>query len=123
VAPRPVPRVGLLDRLGAELRETPFGTYPVVDQTGLTSVPGVWAAGNAAGFAEQVVNAASGGYRAAATLNGELLFSDLDAAVARGRGQGLGPGSSGSVPGTPGRSPATTAGPAARDGGPGTARP
>ncbi|MER5470747.1 NAD(P)/FAD-dependent oxidoreductase [Streptomyces sp. NPDC002935] len=86
VAPRPVPRTGLLDGLGAELRETPFGTYPVVDPTGLTSVPGVWAAGNAVGFAEQVVNAASGGYRAAATLNGELLFTDLDAAVARGRG-------------------------------------
>jgi thioredoxin reductase len=85
VAPRAVPRTGLLERLGAELRETPFGAYPVVDATGLTSVPGVWAAGNAIGFAEQVVNAASGGYRAAATLNGELLFADLDAAVARGR--------------------------------------
>ncbi|MFD5634909.1 NAD(P)/FAD-dependent oxidoreductase [Streptomyces sp. NPDC127077] len=84
VAPRPVPRTGLLERLGADLRETPFGSYPVVDPTGLTSVPGVWAAGNAAGFAEQVVNAASGGYRAAATLNGELLFADLDAAIARG---------------------------------------
>ncbi|MGW1064193.1 NAD(P)/FAD-dependent oxidoreductase [Streptomyces aureus] len=86
VAPRPVPRTGLLERLGAELRETPFGSYPVTDPTGLTSVPGVWAAGNAAGFAEQVVNAASGGYRAAATLNGELLFADLDAAIARGQG-------------------------------------
>ncbi|WP_037763481.1 NAD(P)/FAD-dependent oxidoreductase [Streptomyces sp. 142MFCol3.1] len=84
VAPRAVPRTGLLESLGAELRETPFGTYPVVDETGLTSVPGVWAAGNAIGFAEQVVNAASGGYRAAATVNGELLFTDLDAAVARG---------------------------------------
>ncbi|MET9889617.1 NAD(P)/FAD-dependent oxidoreductase [Streptomyces sp. NPDC006465] len=86
VAPRPVPQTGLLDRLGAEMHETPFGTYPVVDPTGLTSVPGVWTAGNAAGFAEQVVNAASGGYRAAATLNGELLFTDIDAAVARGQG-------------------------------------
>ncbi|MFD5812850.1 NAD(P)/FAD-dependent oxidoreductase [Streptomyces sp. NPDC127038] len=86
VAPRPVPRTGLLERLGAELRETPFGSYPVTDPTGLTSVPGVWAAGNAAGFAEQVVNAASGGYRAAATLNGELLFADLDASITRGQG-------------------------------------
>ena len=83
VAPRAVPRTGLLERLGAELLDTPFGAYPVVDATGLTTVPGVWAAGNATGFAEQVVNAASGGYRAAATLNGELLFADLDAAVAR----------------------------------------
>ncbi|WP_254895743.1 NAD(P)/FAD-dependent oxidoreductase [Streptomyces sp. NA02536] len=81
VAPRPVPRTGLLERLGAELTETPFGAYPVVDPTGLTTVPGVWAAGNAIGFAEQVVHAASGGYRAAAAIVGDLLMSDLDAAV------------------------------------------
>ncbi|MER5448425.1 NAD(P)/FAD-dependent oxidoreductase [Streptomyces sp. NPDC002766] len=79
VAPRAVPRTDLLERLGAELRETPFGAYPVVDETGRTTVPGVWAAGNAMGFAEQVVNAAAGGYRAGATINGELLMSDLDA--------------------------------------------
>ncbi|MFE0445604.1 NAD(P)/FAD-dependent oxidoreductase [Streptomyces fungicidicus] len=81
VAPLPVPRTGLLERLGAELTETPFGAYPVVDPTGLTTVPGVWAAGNAIGFAEQVVHAASGGYRAAAAIVGDLLMSDLDAAV------------------------------------------
>lgn len=81
VAPRAVPQTGLLEKLGAELQETPFGAYPVVDPTGLTTVPGVWAVGNAMGFAEQVVNAASAGYRAGATINGELLMSDLDAAV------------------------------------------
>ncbi len=81
VAPRAVPQTGLLEKLGAELHETPFGAYPVVDPTGLTTVPGVWAVGNAMGFAEQVVNAASAGYRAGATINGELLMSDLDAAV------------------------------------------
>lgn len=81
VAPRAVPHTGLLERLGAELRETPFGSYPVIDETGRTTVPGVWAAGNAMGFAEQVVNAASGGYRAGATINGDLLFADLDATV------------------------------------------
>ncbi|MFF4486256.1 NAD(P)/FAD-dependent oxidoreductase [Streptomyces sp. NPDC001544] len=81
VAPRAVPRTDLLTRLGAELRETPFGAYPVIDERGLTTVPGLWAAGNASGFAEQVVNAASRGYRAGAAINGELLFADLDAAV------------------------------------------
>ncbi|PAZ12594.1 thioredoxin reductase [Streptomyces sp. SA15] len=81
VAPRAVPQTDLLRRLGAELRETPFGAYPVVDETGLTTVPGVWSAGNARGFAEQVVNAAAGGYRAGSTINGELLMSDLDATV------------------------------------------
>ncbi|CAL9324997.1 NAD(P)/FAD-dependent oxidoreductase [Streptomyces olindensis] len=80
-APRPVPQTGLLERLGAELHETPFGAYPVVDGNGLTSVPGVWAAGNAIGFAEQVVHAASGGYRAASAIVGDLLMTDLDAAA------------------------------------------
>ncbi|MFF5370534.1 NAD(P)/FAD-dependent oxidoreductase [Streptomyces sp. NPDC013187] len=82
LAPRAVPQTGLLERLGAELHETPFGAYPVVDPTGLTTVPGVWAAGNAIGFAEQVVHAASGGYRAASAIVGDLLMTDLDA-VAR----------------------------------------
>ncbi|MGW4604137.1 NAD(P)/FAD-dependent oxidoreductase [Streptomyces sp. NPDC004532] len=79
VAPRPVPQIGLFERLGTELNETPFGTYPVVDERGQTTVPGLWAAGNAGGFAEQVVNAASRGYRAGAAINGELLMTDLDA--------------------------------------------
>ncbi|EPD62313.1 NAD(P)/FAD-dependent oxidoreductase [Streptomyces sp. HGB0020] len=81
VAPRPVPQNDLLVRLGAELQETPFGAYPVIDERGLTTVPGLWAAGNASGFAEQVINAASRGYRAGATINGELLMADLDARI------------------------------------------
>ncbi|MFF4308608.1 NAD(P)/FAD-dependent oxidoreductase [Streptomyces sp. 900105755] len=81
VAPRPVPQNALFRALGAELAETPFGAYPVIDELGRTTVPGLWAAGNASGFAEQVVNAASRGYRAGAAINGELLFADLDATV------------------------------------------
>ncbi|OSP43461.1 thioredoxin reductase [Streptomyces sp. 13-12-16] len=81
VGPRPAPQTSLLEALGAEMNETPFGTYPVIDPTGLTTVPGVWAAGNAIGFAEQVVHAASGGYRAAAAIVGDLLMTGLDAAV------------------------------------------
>ncbi|MEU9168024.1 NAD(P)/FAD-dependent oxidoreductase [Streptomyces sp. NPDC048420] len=80
-APRAIPQSGLLEQLGADLTETPFGAYPVVDATGQTTVPGVWAVGNAMGFAEQVINAAAGGYRAGATINGDLLMTDLDAAV------------------------------------------
>ncbi|MDX3670306.1 NAD(P)/FAD-dependent oxidoreductase [Streptomyces europaeiscabiei] len=79
-APRPIPRTSLLEKLGADLNETPFGAYPTVDPTGLTTVPGVWAVGNAMGFSEQVVNAASSGYRAGATINGDLLMTDLDTA-------------------------------------------
>ncbi|MGM9385459.1 NAD(P)/FAD-dependent oxidoreductase [Streptomyces antibioticus] len=81
VAPRAVPRTDLPARLGAEMTETPFGAYPVVDAQGRTTVPGLWAAGNVSGFAEQVVNAASRGYRAGAAINGELLMADLDAAL------------------------------------------
>ncbi|CAM5681028.1 hypothetical protein STENM327S_04778 [Streptomyces tendae] len=40
VAPKAVPQAGLMERLGAEVQETPFGAYPVVDPTGLASVPG-----------------------------------------------------------------------------------
>ncbi|WP_405804344.1 NAD(P)/FAD-dependent oxidoreductase [Streptomyces sp. NBC_00210] len=82
VAPRFTPRDGLLTALGAETNETPFGPYVSVDATGRTSVPGVWAAGNAVGPAEQVVNAASAGYRAGATINNELVMADLDRAAA-----------------------------------------
>ncbi len=82
VAPKAVPQTGLMERLGAELQETPFGAYPVVDATGRTSVPGLWTAGNALGFAEQVSHAASGGYRAASAIVGDLIMSDLDAAIA-----------------------------------------
>ncbi|MFD5325996.1 NAD(P)/FAD-dependent oxidoreductase [Streptomyces sp. NPDC127092] len=78
VGTRTVPRDGLLTALGAATHETPFGTFVTVDETGRTSVPGVWAAGNAIGAHEQVVNAASGGYRAAAMVNGDLLMTDLD---------------------------------------------
>ncbi|MFF3377331.1 NAD(P)/FAD-dependent oxidoreductase [Streptomyces sp. NPDC002680] len=74
VAPRPVPRNVLFESLGAELTETPFGVYPKVDATGLTTVPGVWAAGNAIGFGEQVIHAASGGYRAATAIVADLVF-------------------------------------------------
>ncbi|MFE9642730.1 NAD(P)/FAD-dependent oxidoreductase [Streptomyces sp. NPDC006365] len=77
VSPRAVPRTGLLERLGADLKETPFGVYAAVDETGRTSVPGVWAAGNAVGFSEQAINAAALGYRAGAMINGDLLFADI----------------------------------------------
>ncbi|WP_149824055.1 NAD(P)/FAD-dependent oxidoreductase [Streptomyces tailanensis] len=81
VAPRPIPQTTLLEHLGAELQETPFGTYPVVDATGQTTIPGVWTAGNAMGFSEQVINAAAAGYRAGATINGDLLMTDLDTRI------------------------------------------
>lgn len=85
VGPRPVPRDGLLTALGAATRETPFGPYPAVDETGRTSVPGVWAVGNAAGPAEQVAVAVGGGYRAGFTLNNELVLADIERETERRR--------------------------------------
>ncbi|MFF8376135.1 NAD(P)/FAD-dependent oxidoreductase [Streptomyces sp. NPDC015661] len=79
-------RDGVLRELGAELRESPFGEFVAVDETGRTSVPGVWAAGNVTGPQEQVVNAVSRGYRAGVTISNELLFADLEAAARRPAG-------------------------------------
>ncbi|MPY56635.1 NAD(P)/FAD-dependent oxidoreductase [Streptomyces spongiae] len=81
VAPRFVPRTALLEGLGAEMKETPFGMAPVVDETGRTTVPGVWAAGNATLMTQQVVHAAGDGYKAAATINNEMVMEDIEAAV------------------------------------------
>ncbi|MEW5625091.1 NAD(P)/FAD-dependent oxidoreductase [Streptomyces hydrogenans] len=78
-ATRLVTRDGVLRRLGAELYETPFGSFVKVDESGRTSVPGVWAAGNVTGPTEQVVNAAGAGYRAGTVINAELLMGDLAA--------------------------------------------
>ncbi|NUL34152.1 NAD(P)/FAD-dependent oxidoreductase, partial [Streptomyces lunaelactis] len=78
VGPRFRPNDGLLGALGAEMSDTPFGPFVTVDETGRTTVPGVWAAGNAVGPGEQVVNAASAGYRAGVTINNEMVFSDLE---------------------------------------------
>ncbi|MFJ8666488.1 NAD(P)/FAD-dependent oxidoreductase [Streptomyces sp. NPDC093600] len=78
VGGRTAPRDELLTALGAVTRDTPLGPFVAVDETGRTSVPGVWAAGNAVGAQEQVINAASGGYRAGVAINAELIMSDLD---------------------------------------------
>ncbi|MZD10353.1 FAD-dependent oxidoreductase [Streptomyces sp. SID5785] len=85
VAPRMVPRDTLLTALGARTQETPAGPFTAVDATGLTSVPGVWAAGNATGPAEQVVHAAAAGYRAGTVINMDLLHADLERAAERRR--------------------------------------
>ncbi|MYV66185.1 FAD-dependent oxidoreductase, partial [Streptomyces sp. SID2131] len=90
-ATRLAARDGVLRQLGAKTDETPFGEFVAVDGTGRTSVPGVWAAGNVTGPQEQVVNAVGLGYRAGVTINTELLFGDLEAAVDGGEPTGEGP--------------------------------
>ncbi|WP_435745338.1 NAD(P)/FAD-dependent oxidoreductase [Microbacterium sp. PMB16] len=78
---------GPLQQLGAERVETPFGAWPAVDAFGRTSIPGVWAVGNAANPAALVPIAAGSGATAALALNGELVALDVAAATAQVTGE------------------------------------
>jgi len=78
VAPRYVPTVDPLVRLGCELNDD---GWVVVDPTGKTTVPGVWVAGNAANPRAQVITAAGEGSAAAMALNGDLVEEDVRNAV------------------------------------------
>ena len=70
---------GLLAGLGCQLK----AGFPLVDGTGLTSVPGVWAAGNVADPRAQVITSAGTGSAAAIAINADLVQEDVDQAVAR----------------------------------------
>lgn len=70
---------GLLAGLGCERNEAGF---PLVDGTGLTSVPGVWAAGNVADPRAQVITSAGAGSAAAIAINAELVQEDAERAIA-----------------------------------------
>jgi thioredoxin reductase len=68
---------GLLGGLGCELR----AGFPLVDGTGLTSVPGIWAAGNVTDPRAQVITSAGAGSAAAIAINADLVQEDVDRAV------------------------------------------
>jgi len=69
------------DALGAALGcEQVTGGLLRVDATGRTSVPGVWAAGNAANPRAQVITAAGEGSAVAIAINTELVDHDVAAA-------------------------------------------
>jgi alkyl hydroperoxide reductase subunit AhpF len=57
------------------------GGWAVVDATGRTSVPGVWAAGNIVDPRAQVITAAGAGSAAAIALNADLVEDDVHDAV------------------------------------------
>jgi thioredoxin reductase len=79
VAPRFAASSDLLVSLGCE---TDSNGWVVVDPTGRTSVPGVWAAGNAVNPRAQVITAAGEGSAAAIALNNDLVEEDVRDAVA-----------------------------------------
>lgn len=70
---------GLLTGLGCAMNDAGFVT---VDPTGATSIPGVWAAGNAADPRAQVITAAGAGSAAAIAINNDLVQDDVQRARA-----------------------------------------
>jgi thioredoxin reductase len=68
--------------LGCEL---PAGGLVGVDADGRTSVPGVWAAGNATNPRAQVITAAGEGSAVAIAINTELVADDVATATAVAR--------------------------------------
>ncbi len=69
---------GLLDGLGCDLDQSGF---LIVDATGRTSRPGVWAAGNVVDPRFQVITSAGTGSAAAIAMNADLVQEDVDRAV------------------------------------------
>jgi len=78
VRPRFVPHDELLTALGCA---TQPNSWVTTDPTGRTSVPGVWAAGNAVNPRAQVITAAGEGSAAAIAINNDLVEEDLHVAV------------------------------------------
>ena len=78
VRPQFVPHDTLLVDLGCTVRDN---GWVQVDPTGATTVPGVWAAGNAINPRAQVITAAGEGSAAAIAINNALVEQDIPGAV------------------------------------------
>jgi thioredoxin reductase len=78
VRPQFVPNDTLLTDLGCA---THANGWVAVDATGATSLPGLWAAGNAVNPRAQVITAAGEGSAAAIAINQDLVEEDLPIAV------------------------------------------
>ncbi len=78
VRPVLVPHAELLTGLGCATHDN---GWVAADATGLTSVPGVWVAGNAVNPRAQVITAAGEGSAAAIAINADLVDEDLRTAV------------------------------------------
>ena len=80
VATRMMARAEILERLGAEMTDTPFGRQVTTGPMGATTVPGVWVAGNVANPMAQVVIAAGEGTMTGAVVNADLVEEEIAAA-------------------------------------------
>jgi thioredoxin reductase len=87
VSPATVSKANMLQALGLEpegLEDGP-GSRLETDESGLTSCPGVWAAGNATDVSAQVMTAAAAGLKAAGAINADLVLEDTRRAVEAAR--------------------------------------
>ncbi|WP_395107120.1 NAD(P)/FAD-dependent oxidoreductase [Actinomadura sp. SCN-SB] len=85
-AGRMVARSAVLDALGLETSDLMMGGHPVGTRVpsepgGVTSVPGVFVAGNVTDPMATVIGSADAGVRAAAAINAELIGEDTRRAV------------------------------------------
>ena len=83
VPPRFVPNDQLLIDLGCDVDDA---GWVVTDPAGLTTTPGVWAAGNVRNPRAQVITAAGEGSAAAIAINADLVDEDISSAVRDHRG-------------------------------------
>ena len=82
VAPRPVPNDRLLRDLRARTMRQNGVDWVLVDPSGRTNVPGLWAAGNIVTAASSVPVAMAAGNLAGSGINGDLVEEDIREAVA-----------------------------------------
>lgn len=80
--PRLIPSDDVLRQLEADRTEHQWGSFVSVDTAGKTSVPGVWAAGNVVDANAKVAIAAAAGVKAGTSINQELVFDDIQLALA-----------------------------------------
>ena len=80
VPPRFIPRSKLLADLACATNDDGWVT---TDNTGRTSAPGVWAAGNVVDPRAQVITAAGAGSAAAIAINADLVDDDVRLAITR----------------------------------------
>jgi thioredoxin reductase len=86
VRPAAVPADNLLQQLGADTTTDADGiAWTVVDPTGRTSIPGVWAAGNIVNPAATVPVSAAAGNTAGAAINADLVADEIRSALERNR--------------------------------------
>lgn len=79
---RVVARGAFLETLGLVPVSSEFGELIEKDETGLTNIPGVWAAGNVADMRANVVASAFDGAMAGVSINMDMMAQELAEAVA-----------------------------------------